>query len=112
MRVIATEFSPAHDEFREAIAAYDKVEKLFSKKKISKEEFLEEWAQNKMSLGNAKWRLGNRVEWQEGRPLFGEAETAFREALKVFTRERSSKNWALAQSDLGNALMTHGQLCG
>jgi tetratricopeptide (TPR) repeat protein len=97
------------DEFRDAIAAYNKIENLFSARKIAKDDFLEEWAQNKMSLGNTKRILGTRVEWQEGKSLFGEAEMVYGEALTVFTRERSPKKWAWAQSDLGNALMSHGE---
>ena len=34
---------------------------------------------------------------------------AYREALKEWTRDRASLNWALAQNNLGNALKEFGE---
>jgi tetratricopeptide (TPR) repeat protein len=95
-------------KFREAIAAYNKIEKLFSKGKIAKEDFLEEWVITKDSLGTAKWSLGTSLEGQESQSLLREAEMAYREVLKARIHERSSR-WAGAQGNLGNALMAQGE---
>jgi tetratricopeptide (TPR) repeat protein len=102
----------AYYEFREALNAYGKIETLFSEGMIAKEDLPEEWAKTKNLLGLAKSELGTRVEGQESKLLLGEAVTAYREALKVFTREQAPQDWAIAQNGLGAALWAQGQRSG
>jgi hypothetical protein len=78
----------AEYKFREALAAYNEIEKRFLAGKLAKDDLLEEWAETKLLVGNAKFELGIRVEGREIQSLLGEAVAAFREALKVRTREQ------------------------
>jgi hypothetical protein len=57
-------------------------------------------------LGNALATLGER----ESDPArLQEAVTAFREALKEWTREKVPLDWATAQNSLGNVLVMLGE---
>ena len=96
-------------KFREAMAAYNEIEQLFSARKIAKEDLPEEWAETKVLLSDAKSELGTRVEGQESKLLLGEAVAACREALRVYTREQSPQNWAATQNNLGIALSSQGE---
>ena len=49
--------------------------------------------------------LGER---ESGTALLNEAVAAYREALKERTRERVPLDWAMTQSNLGNALQSLG----
>ena len=48
-------------------------------------------------------------ERESGRGRLEEAVTAYREALKEYTRERVPLQWAMTQNNLGNALATLGE---
>jgi len=61
-------------------------------------------AQN--NLGVALWTLGER---ESGTARLEEAVTAFRDALREWTRERVPLDWAMTQNNLGAALWTLGQ---
>ncbi|MEL6952185.1 MAG: tetratricopeptide repeat protein [Pseudomonadota bacterium] len=56
-------------------------------------------------LGNALWSLGER---ENGIERLEEAVTAYREALKEYTRDRVPLHWAITQNNLGNVLSTLG----
>jgi tetratricopeptide (TPR) repeat protein len=86
----------AENDFRAAMTAYQEIETAFNE------------AETKNLLGNAKSELGIRVEGQESQSLLGEAVAAFREALKVRTRERFPQQWAATQNNLGNTLTSQG----
>jgi hypothetical protein len=53
--------------------------------------------------------LGIRVEGRESQSLLAETVQAYREALKVYTREHLPQDWAATQNDLGNALWSQGE---
>jgi tetratricopeptide (TPR) repeat protein len=96
-------------KFREAMAAYNKNENLFSARTIAKEDFPEEWALTKLLIGTAKVELGIRAEGEESQSLLGESVAAFREALKVYTRGQSPQDWTSTQNNLGVALGSRGE---
>ena len=54
--------------------------------------------------GHCVERPGGRSEGAEAARLLGEAVAAYREALKVRTREQLPQDWAMTQNNLGNAL--------
>src|SRR4029077_6405299 len=62
-------------------------------------------ARMQTNLGNALAMLGER---ESGPTKLEDALAAFREALKVQTRERVPRDWAKTQASLGNALYTLG----
>jgi len=94
----------ARYKFREALAAYNEIEERFLARKLSKDDLPEEWADTKILLGNAESELGIRVEGLESQSLLGKAVAAYREALKVYTREQSPQDWAMTQNCLGDVL--------
>ncbi len=57
------------------------------------------------TLGNALLALGGR---ESGTKHLEEAETAYRAALKVWTRKDAPYYWAKTQNNLGNALLALG----
>jgi hypothetical protein len=63
-----------------------------------------DWAKTQNNLGNALWTQAGRSEGAESVRLLNEAVAAYREALKVYTREQFPQDWAATQSNLGNAL--------
>jgi tetratricopeptide (TPR) repeat protein len=97
------------NKFREALAAYNEIERRFSARKLSREDLAEEWVETKNSIGITKWQLGEKVEGQESQSLLAEAVTACREALAVFTREQSPQQWAVMQNNLGVILNSQGE---
>ena len=58
------------------------------------------------NLGNALRTLGER---ESGTALLEEAVSAYRDALKEWTRERVPLDWATTQNNLGTALATLGE---
>src|SRR5262249_56036748 len=46
---------------------------------------------------------------EEGERVRGEASAAWREALKVYTREHLPQQWAATQNNLGTALSSQGE---
>ncbi len=64
-----------------------------------------------MPIWRAIWALssGPPTERQSGTAKLEELVAAYREALKEFIRERAPLDWAMTQSDLGNALAILGE---
>jgi tetratricopeptide (TPR) repeat protein len=70
-----------------------------------------QWAQLQDNLGLIFFRLGERAdEASESERLLGAAETAFRAALEIYTRDEHRVDWARTQNHLGNALVKLGEL--
>jgi tetratricopeptide (TPR) repeat protein len=61
------------------------------------------------NLGNAFMSQGVWVEGAEGVRMLGEAVAAYREVLKVYTREQSPQDWAATQNNMGIALRLQGE---
>jgi len=99
----------AEYKFMEALAAYNEIEKRFLARKLAKDDLPEEWAETELLVGNAKSELGTRVEGRKSQSLLSEAVAAYREALKIFTREQSPRQWAATQNNLGLALRLQGE---
>ena len=68
--------------------------------------FRSHWATTQNNLGNALWTLGER---ESGTARLEEAVSAYRAALKEWTRERVPLDWAMTQNNLGTALQTLGE---
>ena len=56
------------------------------------------------AVAAALWDLGTRGGGEEGRKLLGDAVTAYRSALEVFTKADLPQGWAMTQNNLGGAL--------
>ena len=61
------------------------------------------------NLGLVLEAQGERASGEEGKRLLGEAVTAYRAALEVYTREQLPRLWAVAQSNLGSVLSDQGK---
>src|SRR5262245_42201441 len=61
------------------------------------------------NLGVALRSQGKRAEGTDGVRLLGESVAAYREALKVYTREQLPQDWAMTQNNLGVALSSQGE---
>ncbi|HEY0079212.1 MAG TPA: hypothetical protein VGB73_11245 [Pyrinomonadaceae bacterium] len=96
------------NKFREALTAYERVDDLFIKGTLSKENYKREWAEAKAFLGTAKALLANRIEGGEDVTLMTEAIKEYEQALTVFTQESSSDRWEKTLNNLGNALSQKG----
>jgi hypothetical protein len=66
-----------------------------------------DWAKAKNILGNALTGLGKLTR---DKATLRRAEAAYREALKVCTRERAPTEWAAIQNNLGNLLERRHEL--
>ena len=68
------------------------------------------WARLQGNLGATLALQGERSKGEEGIRLLGEAATAYREALKGYTREKVAEKWewAATQLYLGVALALQG----
>jgi tetratricopeptide (TPR) repeat protein len=97
------------NKFREALAAYNEIEKRFSNRKLAKDDLAEEWAELKVLLGDTKLELGIRLEGAEGQSFLSEAAIEYKQAFSVHTRERLPEQWATTQNNLGNALSLQGE---
>jgi tetratricopeptide (TPR) repeat protein len=107
--MIAGDSFYAEYKFSEALAAYSGIEQLFEARKISKEDFTEEWAEVKLLLGNTKGALGIRVEGEAGPRLLTEALDDYRQATSFYTRAQSPPDWAMMQNNLGVVLSYLGE---
>src|SRR5262249_25094146 len=99
----------AEYKFREALAAYNEIDKRFSTRRLSKEDLPEEWAEIKVLLGIVKNELGDRVEWPESQNFLSESVRDYHQALTVYTSEQLPQNWAVTQINLGTALSSQGE---
>jgi nucleoside phosphorylase/tetratricopeptide (TPR) repeat protein len=63
------------------------------------------WASTQTNLGNALLKVGER---ESGTDKLRQAASAYREALKIWTRERHPLDWGLEQNNLGYALQIIG----
>jgi tetratricopeptide (TPR) repeat protein len=84
-----------------AVAAWDRVLAMTDRAQDSRG-----WAAAQNNLGNALVRLGDR---ESGTARLHQAVTAFREALKEYTRELTPLEWAMTQNNLANALQSLGE---
>jgi hypothetical protein len=96
-------------KFSEALAAFGEIEQRFETRQISKEDFTNEWAEVKLSIGNTKLELGTRVEGVAGPRLLGEALVAFHQAETFYTRAQFPEDWAATQNNLGIVLSYLGE---
>jgi hypothetical protein len=60
------------------------------------------------NLGNALQAQLQELRISEATRLLGEAVTAYRQALLVFTREQRPQMWAMTKHNLGSALQEEG----
>lgn len=67
------------------------------------------WAGAQNNLGNALYAHGERLSGGARVRLIGEATSAYRASLRVWTEASQPLNWAMTQNNLGNALQTHGR---
>ena len=93
----------------EAVTAYREALKEYTRDREPRG-----WAATQNNLGTALKALGEREarkalgEWEASTAWLEEAVTAYREALKEYTRDREPLNWAATQNNLGNALQALG----
>lgn len=77
-------------------------------RKFAKGRHPDQWAATQNGLGNVLGAIG---DFECAQPpiavkLFAEAVRAYRAALRVWTRERNERDWAMAQQNLGVALLS------
>ncbi|HEX8072364.1 MAG TPA: hypothetical protein VF546_20630 [Pyrinomonadaceae bacterium] len=87
-------------KFSEALTAYSEVEQRFETRKISKEDFMEEWAEIKLLIGDTKGELGSRVEGAAGPRLLAEALADYGQAETFYSRAQLPQQWATVQNNL------------
>ncbi|GHU35765.1 hypothetical protein AGMMS50256_31420 [Betaproteobacteria bacterium] len=80
---------------------------------IDRKSDVDAWAESQYNLGKALKREGDHLPYTAQREAgmvaaYREAVTAFREALKEFTRERVPLDWAKTQRALGSVLWELG----
>ncbi|HKU76638.1 MAG TPA: tetratricopeptide repeat protein [Pyrinomonadaceae bacterium] len=89
----------------------DYIEQLAAKygltQQVTKEAF-DKWATTQNNTANALKDQGRSVDGPEAVRLLGEAASAYRRALLVFTRELFPLEWAMTQHNLGFALQEQG----
>ena len=71
-------------------------------------EALDQWATTQNNTANALRDQGRSVDGPEAVRLLGEAASAYRRALLVFTRESMPLEWATTQHNLGFTLQEQG----
>ena len=95
----------------EAIELSEYIEKLARKygctQPVTKEAF-DKWATTQNNAANGLKDQGRSVDGPEALRLLGEAASAYRRALLVFTRESMPLEWATTQHNLGLALQEQG----
>ncbi len=82
-------------QFAEALNKYEKARPL-----VAKESFPQQWVEIRIFIGNTKWQIGIRTESDKANLFLREAESAFREAFEVYTREQLPQQWAMTQNNL------------
>lgn len=92
-------------KYRQAIVPYEEIDKRFSTRKISKEDYLEEWGLVKTLLGSTKAKLAEMVAGEESQQLFNEARELFQQSLTAFPRESNPEGWAACQSNLAVVML-------
>ncbi len=68
----------------------------------------EKWATTQNSIGNSLREQSTRAEGPEATRLLAEAESAYRRALLVLTRDSMPQEWATTQHNLGYVLQEQG----
>src|ERR1043165_3564128 len=81
--------------------------KFGSTQQVTKEA-LDSWAITQNNTANTLKDQGRSVDGPESVRLLGEAVSAYRRALLVFTRESMPREWATTQHNLGFALQEQG----
>lgn len=91
--------------FEDSNAAYREALSLFTQDKAPSE-----WAAIQSKLGNLLSQMGNVSKDKTQAARFNEmASASYREALKVYTPEKTPFGWANAQSSLGRSLLSLGK---
>lgn len=85
----------------------DLARKYGSTQQVTKETF-DKWATTQNNNGNALRDQGRNVDGPDAVRLLGEAASAYRRVLLVFTRESMPLEWATTQHNLGFALQEQG----
>ena len=83
------------------------IDRFGSMPEITKSAF-EKWALTQYSIGNSLREQSTRAEGREGTRLLAEAESAYRRALLVLTRDTLPQEWATTQHNLGYVLQEQG----
>jgi tetratricopeptide (TPR) repeat protein len=96
-------------QFKEALDAYNEINKRFQTSDLSKDKFVAGWAEIRFLLGNAKLELGRRVEGEEGPRLLKEALADYQQSATFYTRDQLPQDWAATQTNLGTALTSLGE---
>ena len=89
----------------------DYTEQLAAKYRLTQQvtkEAFDKWATTQNNTANALKDQGRSVDGSEAVRLLGEAASAYRRALLVFTRESMPLEWATSQHNLGFALQEQG----
>jgi hypothetical protein len=94
--------------FREALEAYNEIEKRFKSRQLLKEDFPLEWAEMTALMANAKGELGDMVEGEEGSLLLKESLADYSKAATVYTREEFPQQWAAVRNNMGTVLIAMG----
>jgi tetratricopeptide (TPR) repeat protein len=85
----------------------DVLERYGSPPDVTKAAF-EKWATSQNEIGNTFKEQSVRAEGPEAVRLLGEAESAYRRALLVLTRDSTPQEWATTQHNLGYVLQERG----
>jgi tetratricopeptide (TPR) repeat protein len=72
------------------------------------DDVFQKWAATQNNLGNTLREQSTRVDGPEAVRLLAQAESAYRRALLVFTRESKPQEWATTQHGLGFVLQEQG----
>jgi tetratricopeptide (TPR) repeat protein len=96
-----SEGGQAGELLKESVVAFREALKVFAREELPQDRT---WADTQNNLGVALREQGERSEGGQAGELLKESVVAFREALKVYTREERSQDWAATQNNMGSAL--------
>ncbi|MCU1264540.1 MAG: hypothetical protein JWM21_858 [Acidobacteria bacterium] len=100
------------NNFGRALERYRLLEQFFRDERISTGEFAAELATAKFLMANSKASLAGSSQGAEKSRLLTEAIAEYRQILTLYTPEHSPREWALTQTNLGNALQDLVYLVG
>lgn len=98
----------AQYKFKEALGAYNEIEKHFDTGALSKDRLIAERAEIRFLATNTKVAIGLRVGGEESLQLLKEALADIQLNAIFYTREQFPRDWAAAQNSLGNVLSSLG----
>ena len=94
----------AQELLGQAVSVYRAVLEVFAR-----EPYPQEWARTQNNLGLSLREQGiRRVEKRAGLEVLGQAISAFRAALEIYTREALPQDWARTQNNMAVALRDQG----